>query len=58
MPPQVNYVSFCKQHEGEKKENRINNTVDIQKMLLKHNFVHECLPLAAGSKDTGDAQAR
>jgi len=56
MPPQINYVSFCKQH-GEKKENMINNTVDTQKMLLKRNFVHECLQLAAGSKDTGDAQA-
>jgi hypothetical protein len=29
----------------------------LTKMLLKCNFVHECLPLAAGTKDTGDAQA-
>jgi hypothetical protein len=34
----------------------INNTVDTQEMLLKRNFVHACLPLVAGSKDTGDAQ--
>jgi hypothetical protein len=43
----------------KKRKRKIGLTIQwtLTKMLLKRNFVHECLPLAAGSKDIGDAQA-
>jgi len=38
MSPQVNYVSFCKEYEGEKKENRINNKVNTHKNAVEAQF--------------------
>jgi hypothetical protein len=34
IPPHVNYVSFCKHHDGEKRENKINPLLIQFKSLL------------------------